>query len=86
MATVKLYNVKESKLVDYEVISENGEIIATHKDSFIKFPGGLTAKQFKKLVDEHNKVNADQVPISEKELKEQEDIEAKNLALLKSLE
>jgi len=86
MATVKLYNVQEQKLVNYELSIENDEIVATYKDSFLKFPGGLTKKQFDKLVEEHNKVNKDQVPLSAEELEGKDKIQKLNTALLDSLE
>lgn len=84
MATLSLYNVKEQKIVDYDLtVDKNREFVAEHDGDIVKFPGGISKAQLLKLVDEHNVANSDQVPVDEEALAK---IDAKNEAVLNALE
>lgn len=68
----ELYNVREGKLVEYELtVDNNGEIVATYGDDFLKFPAGLTKTQLVKLFKEHNEANDGVVAITDEEAWEQ---------------
>lgn len=65
----KIFNTNSGKVEDANLtIDRNGEVVATFKDgSFLKFPAGLTTKEFDKLITEHEKQNKDQIPVAKLE-------------------
>lgn len=83
--TVKLWSVKQGELVDFIATIENSDIVLQNGDEFIKFPGGLSPEEFKKLVDQHNEDNKGLVAISPKDIAAQEKLDDANTALLDSL-
>lgn len=83
--TVKLWSVKQGQLADFTASIENSEVVLQNGDEFIKFPGGLTPAEFKKLVAQHNKANDGLVAISPKDIAAQEKLDEANAALLDSL-
>lgn len=86
MATVRLYSVKEQALVDFELSTDaNGEILATYNDEFQKFPGGLNKEEFLDLVEQANKVNESQVPLTDDEVRKQEENAKQNDKLFDEL-
>lgn len=83
--TVKLWSTQEGKLLNFEVSVENNEIIAQRGDEYVKFPGGLTPAEFKKLVTAHNEANDGVKAISDEDLKAEQELADANEKLLDSL-
>lgn len=67
MPTRELLNAKTQELESAELsVDDNNEIVATFKDGgVIKFPAGLTQKQFDNLIETHNDGNIGQEPLTE---------------------
>lgn len=82
--TKELLNARTQELEDAVMsVDDNNEIIATFDDgSFIKFPAGLTQKQFDTAIDAHNGANIGQEPITEEYLKAQHDARAASEKLI----
>lgn len=85
MATIKLYSVQHGKQLDFELRSENGEILAERGDETIKFPGGLSKEEFLDLVDQHNEANKGMRAITDAEVAEDRKLLEANEKLLESL-
>lgn len=86
MAKVELYSVKEGKLVDYELsVDGSGEIVATYKDSNLKFPAGLSKKELQSAFKAHNQANDGKVAKDESKPDEDEVRQAESQKLLDSL-
>ena len=90
--TVKLWSVKEGRMLDFTVSVENGEIVCTHvnekaavPEEFVKFPGGINKEELLELVKAHNEANRDVKAITPEEIQAQEDLDAANQSLLDSL-
>lgn len=66
MATKQLFNAKTQQVEDAELtVDANNEIVATFADGCVlKFPAGLTDKQFEKLVEKHQSGNEGQEVIT----------------------
>lgn len=66
MPTRKLFNTKTQTVEDAELtVDANSEIVATFSDgNFIKFPAGLSKKDFENLIVLHQKHNEGQVIIT----------------------
>ena len=63
MSTIKLYNVRATALLDYDVVLDgNGDFLATEPNSgdFLKFPGD---SDLASLAVAHNEANVGQVPV-----------------------
>lgn len=84
--TVQLYSVAEGGLAEYELsVAENGEIIATYGDTFLKFPAGLTKAQLQKAFEAHNSANEGKVGLTEEEQEAAGQAVANSQALIDSL-
>jgi len=82
---VSIYSVQEGKKVPFEFSIENGEILATYKDEFLKFPGGLTKDELLTQIAAHNDANEGVVAVSDGELQAQVELVEANERLLKDL-
>lgn len=84
MAIKQLFNANNQQMEDAEfTVDANNEIVATFEDgSFIKFPDGLTKKQFETLIEKHRTDNEGQEVISPESEKELEAARKRNLDLI----
>ncbi len=83
---IKMWSVQEGKLVTWFLEEDtNGEIVASHKNETLKFPGGLSKKEFLAHVSAHNEANKGVRAVSEEDLKAEETKRAMNKQLLESL-
>lgn len=83
--TIKLWSVKEGKLLAFELSSDGTDIIATRGDEAVKFPGGLTKEEFLTYAEEHNEVNKNLKAVSAEQIKADEERAEANASLLDSL-
>ncbi len=89
MAKVNIFDASEQKEMEHslEVDSQTGEIIATSESGrALKFPAGLSKKQFTRLLSEHKEANEGQDVISPEVLAENEKNLEKSQTLLDSFE
>lgn len=66
MTTKKIFNAATQQLEDAELtVDANNEIVATFSDEgFVKFPAGLTSKEFDHLIAETQSANEGQEVIT----------------------
>lgn len=83
--TLKLWSVVKGEMADFEFSIENGDIIAECDGEFVKFPGGITKDELKKLVDAHNEANEGVKALSAEDIQVEEDLAEANQRLLDSL-
>lgn len=84
MSTRKLFNSLTQQAEDAEfIVDGNNEIVATFKDGgFVKFPAGLTPKQFDEAIKAHEVSNTGQEIITEEMVAEQTALRNNSLALI----
>ncbi len=86
MAQVNLYSTEQGKKVQFDLeVDQNGEIIARHEEEFVKFPAGLSKKQFEKLVSQHNQANEGIVARTPEEIEAEATDRKKSEQLLEDL-
>lgn len=84
--TAKLYSTEEGKIVSWNLeVDKNNEIVATHKDEMLKFPGDVTKKKLLSLFDQHNKAHEGIKARSAEDVQAEEDARNQAQELLSSL-
>lgn len=84
--TVLLWSVKQGDLLRFTVSIQNGEIICSRDDEFVKFPGGITKDEFMALVEAHNDANEGKEAISSADIQAEIELKESNEKLLEDLQ
>ena len=83
--TVRLWSVALGEFANFEVSIENSEVLLQRDEEFIKFPGGISKKEFDRLIKAHNDANEGVKGITPEDLQAEQDLADANEALLDSL-